>query len=191
MDATATRLTFEEFLSLPEPEDGSKLEYWDGEVIVVPSPGYDHGKIARRLGARLGDFADAHGIGDVLNNDSGFLFDGVMFGPDVSWVRAERAPTGLLPDHFHGPPDLAVEVVSPSDLDSRVAAKVDRYLAGGTKRVWIVRPENRSVTVRTIGGAISELRGEQELNSNDAGFDIEGFTLKIDDIFGPLPSQSA
>lgn len=188
MEAIAVRASLEEFLALPDPEDGSVLEFWDGEVVVMPPPGARHGAITRRLGARLGDFVDAHALGEVLTNDSGFSVGSNILGPDVSWIRASRF-TELPSGHFAGPPDLAVEVVSPGDLDSRVAEKVALYLAAGVARVWVVRPAQQTVTIRTSGGAISELRGEQELTSDDAGFDAEGFRLKVEDIFAALPQR--
>lgn len=188
MDATAVRVALEDFLALPEPQDGTKLEYWDGEVVRMPPAGARHGSITRRLGARLGDFVDRKGLGEVLTNDSGFLVGTSILGPDVSWIAAGRF-SELPVTHFDGPPDLAVEVVSPSDLDSRVAEKVAMYLAAGVARVWIVRPAQQTVTVRAAGGAISELHGDQELTSDDAGFNAPGFTLKVSDIFGPLPER--
>jgi Uma2 family endonuclease len=82
-----------------------------------------------------------------------------------------------------GPPDLAVEVVSPSDRQRDVLEKVGQYLDGATPRVWVVRPRRQTVTVyRQSGEAVTRGPGDI-LSSDDAGLPVEGFRLPVADIF--------
>jgi Uma2 family endonuclease len=105
--------------------------------------------------------------------------------PDVSFLVVDRIPPGGVPSAgiIPGPPTLAVEVVSPEDRDGQINDKVEDYLAAGTRRVWVVRPKRKSVTVHHPDGTARTLTGDGSLSSDDAGFAIEGFSLPLSDIF--------
>jgi len=83
-----------------------------------------------------------------------------VFVPDVSLVKLDRCPEEER--IFRGAPDLAIEVVSPSDTIKRLKAKVDTYLQGGANTVWVVFPESRSVTVYS-NDLVRELKGDQTI----------------------------
>ena len=87
--------------------------------------------------------------------------------PDVAFVRAERFPPGGVKGFFQGPPDIAVEVVSPSDRASEVAAKVQDWLQAGCSMVWVVDPENRTVTVHRSRKDITVLTEADMLTGGD------------------------
>ena len=80
--------------------------------------------------------------------------------PDVSVVQAQ--PVVEQTRIFQGAPELAIEVVSPSDTAKHLERKVDAYLQGGAKSVWIVFPEARSVTVHTPE-SVRKLKGDQSI----------------------------
>ncbi|MFN0148720.1 MAG: Uma2 family endonuclease [Dehalococcoidia bacterium] len=107
-----------------------------------------------------------------------------MVNPDLAFVASGR----LDPDRDRTKavglsPTLAVEVVSPNDRDRDVGAKVLEYLAAGSARVWVVRPESRTVTVYRADGS-ANIRYEQDLlTSDDAGFSVEGFQLLVAGVF--------
>ncbi len=82
------------------------------------------------------------------------------FMPDVSVVHRSRLSGDVRV--FQGAPDLAIEVVSPSDTAKHLERKVDAYLQGGAKSVWIVYPDARSVTVYRAE-AIRKLRADQTI----------------------------
>lgn len=84
---------------------------------------------------------------------------------------------------FPGVPDLAVEVVSPEDTPKDVRDKVDEFLAAGTPRVWVIHPARRTVTVYRPGGTPSVRAGTDTLTSEDAGFEVQGFSLSLSDLF--------
>lgn len=149
--ATVTKkhITAEEFARMPNPLDGSQQELIRGEVVTMPPPGGLHGACCSRVTRRIGNFVEANGLGTVTSNDTGFVSErdpDTVRGPDVSFWRKERLPE--IPEGYvEIPPDLAVEVVSPSDHYSRIQNQVRHHLTHGVQLVWVVDPIDRSVTV--------------------------------------------
>jgi Uma2 family endonuclease len=183
--ATAQKLmTAEEFFELPEPPHGGKLELVRGEVIATPPVGEEHGDVTLDLGAALKQFVKRHHLGRAMT-ETGFLLrrePDVVFAPDISFVRgAHMQPRRR--NFREGPPTLAVEVVSPSDRDDAVQAKVLEYLAVGTERVWVVRPSTQTVTVHHPGGTARTLGIGDALSSDDAAFEVPGFSLPLAELF--------
>ncbi|MBA4179184.1 MAG: Uma2 family endonuclease [Anaerolinea sp.] len=183
---TAATLTAEEFYHLPNPIEGGKMELVCGRVVIMSPVGRPHSTTARRILTALDPFVDAHNLGE-LHIELGFILsrrpDSVR-APDVALMspgQLERA--GEWETFFDGPPALAAEVYSPEDRDREVRAKIREYLAAGTARVWDVRPREKTVTVYHQDGTIRERRPGDALNSGDAGFAVEGFTLSLDSLF--------
>jgi Uma2 family endonuclease len=180
-------LTMEEFLKLPDVDD-ARMELFDGRVVCMSKPGFIHGRTASRLSRRLDEFSAAESLGDVVV-ESGFLIrqsPDRTVAPDVAWVRRDRVAQGTNPDGFGafvGAPDLAVEIISPNDKESEVSAKMFEYFAADTHRVWHVRPASRSVTVHRSNGDAHTYREGDVLGSDDAGFQVDGFVLPVDEIF--------
>lgn len=179
-------LTAEEFFELPDPRDGGKLELVCGQVVRHMPVSGEHGEIAATLAALLWPFIRAHGLGKILVEAGHLIARGpdVVLAPDASFVSNEQMAATGFPKRGFLPfvPTLAIEVVSPGDLDSEVAEKVDRYLAAGVDRVWVVRPQRLTVTV--FHGATSRIVGVGgKLNSEDAGFTVAGFELPVAELF--------
>ena len=108
-----------------------------------------------------------------------------VLAPDVSFIAAERTPPGGHPRRgfVDGPPTLAVEVTSPGDSEGYLRKKTARYLEAGAERVWIVRPERRTVTIhRPNERPVTRTVGEA-LGSDDAGFRVAGFSLPLVELF--------
>lgn len=80
-------------------------------------------------------------------------------------------------------PNLAVEVKSADDTNAELLGKVAEYLDAGSHRVWVVRPEQQTVTVFSADGDVRTLRVGDALTSADAGFAVEGFALAVAEIF--------
>jgi Uma2 family endonuclease len=105
----------------------------------------------------------------------------VVLCPDTSFVRAERLPEGDYPEGFlEHPPDIAVEVVSPSDRMADVNAKVDEYIRSGTALVWVVEPRRRTVTVYRPDLSVQLLVEDDVLDGGDV---LPGFNLPVSSIF--------
>jgi Uma2 family endonuclease len=142
-------LTAEEFFLLPEPGDGSQQELVRGEIITMPPPGGMHGVTCLKTGRRIGNFVEDHDRGTVVSNDTGFVTErapDTVRGPDISYWSKERlheVPVG----YIDVAPDMLVEVQSPSNTSKQIRAKLKEYFAKGVRLVWVIAPEDRTLTI--------------------------------------------
>jgi Uma2 family endonuclease len=173
-------LTAEDLYGLPE--DDVRYELEEGRLVVSEPPGWTHGALAVRIAARLLAFTDPRRLGTVVV-ESGYVLarrPDTVRGPDVSFVRTERLPARDVAHRFYeGAPDLAVEIVSPSDRAAEVARKVAGYLRAGTRAVWVVYPDTRSVAVHTPDG-LARLHGPGDVLPG--GEALPGFSAAVDEL---------
>ena len=166
------------------PDDGTRYELLAGSLLCEPRPGALHGLVVTSVAVVLAEWARAGDTGVVLTGDAGFILErdpDTVRGPDVAWIsRARFEAVGPVRTAFPGAPDLAVEVLSPTDRAGDVHAKVADYLAAGTRLVWLVDPERRRVTSykrllapRVIGS--DEILRDDEL--------LPGFAVRVGELF--------
>jgi Uma2 family endonuclease len=172
-------MTAEEFMNIDD-DDRYRHELIKGELLTMPSPKPLHGRVVANLAFLLMQHARANGLGDV-HAESGYHLEhdpDTVLGPDVSFVSAERVDRS--DEHYYdGPPDLAIEVLSPGDRSGYVERKLAVYLATGTRSVWLVNPRPRTVEV------VSSLNDRRILHENDELVDdtVPGFRVKVSEIF--------
>jgi Uma2 family endonuclease len=166
------------------PDDDWKHELQAGVLVSEPLPSLRHGQVAARVTQILATHVRRHGLGIVASNDSGFLLSrspDTVRGPDVSFVSKERVEHAGDPRRpFPGPPDLAVEIRSPSNSPAGIHAKVADYLAAGTRMVWVVDPEAETVATYRSLLAPRTLHAAEELDGGDV---LPGFRVAIAEIF--------
>lgn len=176
------RLTAEEFERLPD--DGYRSELVRGLVIRELPAGGEHGVIAMQLTRRVATFVYEQRLGHVLSAETGFILQrkpDTVRAPDIAFVRRERIEAEGVPrGYWPGAPDLAVEVVSPSNTLPEIHDKVQDYLNAGCTLVWVVEPRSRRVTVYRSMHDISLLTAEEEL---DGGNVLPGFRVRIAELF--------
>lgn len=177
------RMTIGEFERAPETVWRSELVR--GRVVREPPAGGEHGSLAGRLHGRLARHVDDHGLGLVLAAETGFEIapdpDGTVRAPDVAFISKERIPDDGIPRGFWpGPPDLAVEVVSPSNSADQLQGKIFDYLDAGTRMVWVVHPRTRTVTVYRSTEEIRILGEGDVLDGADV---VTGFRLPVAELF--------
>lgn len=187
MSATSTALmTAEELMQLPD--DGFRYELISGELEKMPPPGPPHGRIAFRLAVCLGQFILDHELGEGFANDTGFKLTSkpdTVLAPDFAFVSNETYVEGIKTEgYWPGPPDLAVEVLSPSDRPGKVKQKISRWLSFGTTQVWIVDPKHNSITIYRSEADVTTFSGSDYLEAPDL---FPGFRISLDKIFGPPP----
>jgi Uma2 family endonuclease len=161
---------------------GQPYELVNGEVVAVSPTGYTHGAIVRRIGASLGQFVDAHKLGDVVGGETGFwLTSTTMRAADVAFISSEKLNTVTERDKYLPfAPDLAVEVVLPSDNAEDIESKVRLYLRAGTQIVWVIYPELRHAVVHHPDGT------SKVVNDTLAGEDVlPGLKIKVVNLFPP------
>jgi Uma2 family endonuclease len=180
--ATQKLITAEEFFQMPDPPDGSRQELVRGVIITMPPPGGRHGACCSRIIRRVSAFVEDQRLGTVFANDTGFVSErdpDSVRGPDVSFWSQQRLPE--VPEgYIQIPPDLAVEVVSPSDHYSKIQTKVRHYMTRGVRLVWVVDPEDRSVTVYHPPGQAAILQEHDTLSGEDV---LPDFRCAVADLF--------
>ena len=182
MATTTTLMTADELLAMPD--DGfHRYELVKGELITMAPAGGEHGAIGSRTDRRIGIFVEQNDLGEAFNSDTGFIIDtnpDTVRAPDVSFVRKERIPADGIPKGFMPlAPDLAVEVISPSDSYTEVAEKVAQLLEAGTQLVVLIDPRTRTVSLHYDGG-IDRLTEADTLTLGDA---LPGFECAVGELF--------
>jgi Uma2 family endonuclease len=153
MTVESRLMTADELLAMTD-DASRKYELVDGELIRMSPSGATHSNIALYIGGHLIMYVQSRRLGRAYGADGGFMLrrnPDTVLSPDASFVRAERVVVS--DGFFPGPPDLAVEVISPSDTYGEVDRKVERYLAAGTQRVIVVNPRNKTATITTPDGS--------------------------------------
>ena len=183
--STETKLMTADDLFLMAPtDDGSRHELVRGEVVEMAPAGDRHGSISYNIGGVLANYTRGKDLGEGYTADTGFILSrdpDTVRAPDVAFVVKERVVPGARKKFVPVAPDLAVEVVSPGDSAAEVNAKVEEYLAAGTRLVWVVYPDSRSVMVYRSIRDVEVLRDGDELNCRPV---FEDFHVRVDELFG-------
>lgn len=175
--ATKTLLTVEQFERLPD--DGMRHELDEGELISMPPTFGLHGKVLTETVYMLRSFVGPHSLGLVVT-DTGFrLSADTLRAPDVAFVKAERARALDLESRFESAPDLAIEIISPSETADEIAHKVGQYLRAGAM-VWVLYPKDRTVHVFESARNARILEGDDLLEAPSL---LPGFSVPVSKFF--------
>ncbi len=164
------------------PKDGYKRELLDGKIIMSPVHA-THGEFCIRLGSLLFHHVDRLRLGKVYDSSTGFrLSEKLLLSPDISFVsKATLRKIMVRPDKFlFGAPDLAVEVLSPSDRMKQVYRKLDLYFENGTQMAWLVDWKKRQVHCYTTDQIEALTRPEDMLTG---GTVLPGFKCRLGRLF--------
>lgn len=172
-----TAAAFDEWVMLPENAEQS-YEFIGGEVVEVVSHSYSS-YIAARFLIKIGVFVEAHELGYVTGADGGYKVGEERYLPDVGFISNMRQPE--IPNEVYIPqsPDLAVEVVSPTDKERTLLVKISNYLAASTT-VWVVYPDEREVHIHQTGKTVQIMGVGDTLSGGEV---LPGFELAVSDIF--------
>lgn len=182
MSAT-TLMTAEDLLALPDVP-GKRLELVRGELVEMPGATALHGDIVWVITSLLKAFVRLHKLGRVYGDAVSYIVardPDIVRIPDVSFIARERVPAEGVPDtYWPFAPDLAVEVVSAGDRRQKIYAKVQDYLASGTRMVWVAWPSTRTVIAHGADGAVRRYGPDDELDGGDV---LPGFRVRVADLF--------
>ena len=185
MMITKTRkITVAEFGAMAA-DPGHRYELVDGELVDMDGAPR-HGRLTLWIGGLFMAHIEETGLPLDVGVATGFQMSPFTLRfPDVhitAWERmaAYDEAAGGFPSFA---PDVAIEVVSPSNTPAELGRKTAEYFANGTRAVWIVDPEPRIVTIRRPGLPESVLRGDDMLYGDP---EIPGFACRVSDIFAVL-----
>ena len=160
-----TLLTAAEFARRPDP--GHPEELVRGRIVPMPPPTRRHGEICNKAGRIFGNFAEDHDLGKVLSNDAGVITEhgpDTVRGADVAFYSYHRIARGPLPeDYGTEPPELVVEVRSPSDRWPKILVKVAEYLNAGVLAVVVLDDDSRTALLCMADQAPHHLGLDDEL----------------------------
>lgn len=151
MTVSTIKMTARQFLELGEDPPGVRLELVDGEVAVSPSPIPDHSYIVGTLYRILGDYVEQFDLGQLFMDVDTVFGEHDVRRPDILFFT--KARLHLIGEKaMEGPPDLAVEVLSPSSVATDRKDKFKLYAAGKVKYYWIVDPKMRTIEAYRLRG---------------------------------------
>lgn len=182
LPARTDTLTIDGYRRLPD--EGMPSELVRGRVVKEPQPGFEHGRLQIGLARKFAAHIEEAGLDLVCLGPTGFILKRdppTVRAPDLAVIQRSRVPADPS-DFVEGAPELAVEIVSPSNTAAEIEAKVRDYLTSGADTVWVVYPRARQVAVHDPTGH-SQRRGEHDALTADPLF--PGFHLALADLFRP------
>ncbi len=175
-------MTAEELLHLSI--NGKKHELVGGIVVEMEPPGWDHGVVQVAVGRLLDEHVRERNLG-VVTGEVGFLLDSdpdTVLAPDVAFVTRERAePVQGSPKYFPGPPDLAIEIVSPDDTRPKLRAKALSWLGWGTRAVLILDAQRGTVIVHRSPDIVATPTGDDRVDLTDV---VDGWAPRAAELIG-------
>lgn len=185
---------FWEFLqNLPDDNDGH-YELIEGEIVPMAPIGELHGASTIGLTLKVGNHVVANDLGRVTAAETGYIHwknpdpDGkdIILAPDVGFISKARMSPTPARGFVNGAPDLAIEVLSPTDRMTKVMQKVQLYLQYGTRLVWVVDADEKKIIQFAPGGEIRLFGVADTLEGRDV---LPGFSLPLRDLFPEAQSE--
>ena len=185
MSAQRTLITVDDLpdISARLSAEGQRCELVRGELHKMAPAGARHGVVAQRIALRIGNYVETRELGYVFAAETGFIVQrhpDTVRAPDVAFVSKERLQGEVPPGYMGIVPDFVVEVVSPNDSASAVQAKVEDWMKAGTRLVWVVYPETRSVAVYRSLQEAQVLSSVDTLNAEPV---FDDFSVPVGDLF--------
>lgn len=173
-------LSVDEYARLQESEE-YRSELVRGILVREPRPGAYHGRTQARLAERLNAHVEREALGSVFIDVGVVIPDRprTVRGPDVAFYARNRVPDPLPEGFLTSVPDLAIEIVSPSNTLSDLLDKVREYLDAGTPLVWVVDPGSRTATVYRSRRDIRLLAEDEVLDGGDV---VPGFRVALEEV---------
>ena len=168
-------MTMEDFLE----NDLEGYEYIKGELVPMAAAAIVHGEIGSNIHFLLASHVRQNKLGRLYIVETSFQLDDRVVKPDIAFVSTERLSEEKLKG-FSVAPDLAIEIVSPTDKHYDVTEKALAYLEAGTRLVWVIEPIMQTVLVYRSKTDFTLLNCEDTLSGEDV---VEGFSCTVAEIF--------
>lgn len=174
-------MTASELLLLDLP--GKSTELVRGRLIVREPPGTYHGRVQSKLNVRVGVFVDAHKLGAVFGQDTGFQIASdpdTVHAPDLAFVSRERVALIAPRGYAALAPDLVAEIFSHDDRPGEVTTKIGEWLGAGVRIVWVIDPERRTAHAHRADGSIAVIPRDGALEGEQL---LPGFVCPLAELF--------
>ena len=180
MVTAARKLTYADYA---KTSDDERYELLDGELVFMPSPNEIHQRLLFRLAMAISMWVEELQLGRVyIAPFDVVLADSVVVQPDIMFISNERVGV-ITAANVQGAPDLAVEVVSPSDPNRDRVRKRRIYERHGVGEYWLVDPYARNITVLLLGDYGYETDGIYRVGDTLISSTLPGFALDVSDLF--------
>lgn len=148
MNLTTTQLTYHDYMLLPD--DGKRYEIIEGDLCMTPAPVTRHQIIVGRLLHSLLTYLETHPVGIVLTAPCDVLLSNTdIVQPDVLYVH-NNSKARVAEQNVQGPPDMVVEVLSPSTAARDRDLKRKRYEYFGVQEYWLVDPDHNTLEILAL-----------------------------------------
>ena len=176
--------TYDDYLALPD--DGNRYEIIAGVLYMVNAPNLDHQFVVFELSRQLGNFVLEHKLGYVLIAPFEVHLSEATrpVQPDILFIKNENWP-GSGAKFFDGPPDLVVEVISPSSIRMDQVVKFSAYEQASIPEYWLLNPVTRSVEVFTLSGSEYALQGLYIEDQIIESLALKGLQIVNSSLFAP------
>lgn len=175
-------MTLEEYVNLPESNHAYRCELVRGMIVREPGVTFRHGRLQAKLIWRLKNWTQRSGHGEVLGECDYVISEdpGTVRIPDASVLLRSASPEDIFCGRIHGAPDIAIEILSPSNTPQAMREKIADYLGAGALRVWIVDMKARTVAVYRADGGVALFEDGDRLEDTET---LPGFYLEISTLF--------
>ncbi len=183
--ATLPKVWTDEDLERLESETDKQYELVDGIPKEKGPEGMEHSYIAATLAGEIRTHVKSQKLGIVLESSASYrMSEGNTRKPDVSFVAKDRlSEKRLSTKPFEGAPDLAVEVISPTDIWWEILKKLNQYFASGCRLVWLISPPDQTVLVYRADRPSHFLQIGDSLDGEDV---VPGFAIPVAELFAEL-----
>ena len=175
-------MTADELIRLPRGQ--FRYELINGELKTMSPSGHTHGRVTMRLSAPLAQFVWDNKLGEVYGAETGFKLTSnpdTVLAPDIAFISVERFKKGSqVKGYWPGPPDLAVEVLSPAESERKVKIKIGQWFEFGTQEVWIVDPRKATVVVYRSPSDSTTFSKSESLKGGEI---LPGFSIELTRLF--------
>ena len=186
MSMTTRRHTYADLIETPD--DGKRYEIIDGELIVSAAPVERHQRLLYLLARRFGDHIDRRRVGRVYFAPVDVMFSaGDVVEPDLLFIRRERLHI-YQGSVVNGPPDIALEVLSPSTRDRDLGRKRMLYETGGVPEYWIADPDLPDLMLFVLG-ADGRYERVQPVGGTLYSRVLADFSINLNDLFAELAAD--
>ena len=179
-EKTRLKLTYADYVTTPEDK---RYELLDGELLMTPAPSEAHQRSQAELGYHLITFIKTNGLGRIYYSPTDVVLSDIdVVQPDLLFVSNERMHI-ITPAGVQGAPDLVVEILSPATAERDKGYKRALYARHGVREYWLVGTDAGAITVLLLGDDGYEVIGTFGEGDTLSSPTLEGFSLKVDDVF--------